>query len=556
MRAGWKCFALAVCAAGWLRGQAIAPGSTVERSIAAGETHRFEIQAKARDLVTFDFEGRGADVVITIVKAGGGLNRAFSSALGERQAAHFFADADGGQRVTVTVRGDKGPGQYKIANVKLMPESEREKLAGEEPADLSPRIRALRTELRAGKAGAAEAFWAEIAKSGGPLVEPAENDAANRLVTFLWHGTAGTRNVYLYWPPQSFDRPEDYFLARLENSDVWYKTLRVDHRLRTYYTLAVDTPRFTHESMGKISGVLQASSQRDPLNPKGWGEDPRDPDLVEHRGSSKLELTDAPPQPWGVKTAGTAEGKQEKHRFESALLKNGRSITVYTPAGYSREARPYGLVFLFDEASYLTNPIPGPVILDNLIAAQRIPPVVAVFIGNGPGNARSRELPCNPDFAEFLNGELVPWVRRLYNVTDDPRHTVIGGSSYGGLAAAYAGLRHPETFGNILSQSGSYWWTPPKDPANPSSFDASLEPQWLIERYIESPRLPLRFYLDAGSQEVDLSGNGGSILVPTRNFRNVLRAKGYDVHYQEFYGGHDYVSWKGTLADGLILLVR
>ena len=55
--------------------------------------------------------------------------------------------------------------------------------------------------------------------------------------------------------------------------------------------------------------------------------------------------------------------------------------------------------------------------------------------------------------------------------------------------------------------------------------------------------------------ELDRSGNGGSILVPNRHVRDVLRAKGYEVFYQEFVGGHDYVSWRETLADGLILLL-
>jgi enterochelin esterase family protein len=33
------------------------------------------------------------------------------------------------------------------------------------------------------------------------------------------------------------------------------------------------------------------------------------------------------------------------------------------------------------------------------------------------------------------------------------------------------------------------------------------------------------------------------------------RAKGYEVHFQEFAGGQDYLGWRGTLADGLMALM-
>ena len=42
-------------------------------------------------------------------------------------------------------------------------------------------------------------------------------------------------------------------------------------------------------------------------------------------------------------------GKVEKYQFKSALLKNEREVAVYTPAGYSSAAKPYGLIVLFDE---------------------------------------------------------------------------------------------------------------------------------------------------------------------------------------------------------------
>ena len=88
-------------------------------------------------------------------------------------------------------------------------------------------------------------------------------------------------------------------------------------------------------------------------------------------------------------------------------------------------------------------------------------------------------------------------------------------------------------------------------PANPFS---DADPSYIAQLFVNSPRLPVRFYLDAGTMELDMTGKGSSILVPNRHLRDVLRAKGYEVFYQEFHGAHDYVSWRGTIADGLILL--
>jgi enterochelin esterase-like enzyme len=74
-----------------------------------------------------------------------------------------------------------------------------------------------------------------------------------------------------------------------------------------------------------------------------------------------------------------------------------------------------------------------------------------------------------------------------------------------------------------------------------------------VRQFATTPRSRLRFYLDAGSFE---GGEGGGNLGTTRFLRDVLRAKGYSVDYREFIGGHDYVNWRGTLADGLIALLQ
>lgn len=77
----------------------------------------------------------------------------------------------------------------------------------------------------------------------------------------------------------------------------------------------------------------------------------------------------------------------------------------------------------------------------------------------------------------------------------------------------------------------------------------------MAKQFIASSKLPLKFYIDAGSFEFDSNGTGGGILETSRDMRDVLLAKGYEVHYQQFVGGHDYLSWRGTFADGLMDLI-
>jgi hypothetical protein len=64
------------------------------------------------------------------------------------------------------------------------------------------------------------------------------------------------------------------------------------------------------------------------------------------------------------------------------------------------------------------------------------------------------------------------------------------------------------------------------------TLDGATEPHWLAKQFLMSPKLPVRFDLEPGAFELDRYGKGGDILEPTRAFRDVLLAKGYDVHYQ------------------------
>src|SRR5262249_8979379 len=144
---------------------------------------------------------------------------------------------------------------------------------------------------------------------------------------------------------------------------------------------------------------------------------------------------------------------------------------------------------------------------------------------------------------------LVPWVRTKYRVNEEPAQVVLAGSSDGGLCAAYTAWRHPKVFGNVLSQSGNLPYFPnPK----PSANVFTRENGWLTRQFVAAPRLPLRFYLEVGTFEA------GAVVNPVaehRRLRDVLEAKGYPVTYSEFSGGHDYLTWRNSLGNGLIALV-
>jgi enterochelin esterase-like enzyme len=399
-------------------------------------------------------------------------------------------------------------------------------LAAQTSPDCS-RLKTLLADLDRGRRTALPEFWTEIAAQGAPLVEPAGNDTDLRLVTFIWRATEPVKNVVLRGAFLS--DPSRNGMERLRDTDLWFKSLRLPNGLRGVYGFS---PNLSLTSAGQPLPPYRP----DPLNRHTliYAKDPDNHKSVE-RAMSLLEMPGAAPQPYINPRPGVPTGEVRLHRIKSAILKDERRIWVYTPPGYSAAGPPHGLLFVFDGFVYTTT-VPTPTILDNLIAQKRIPPLVAVFVDNPSPEAR-RQLDNYPPFAEFMAAELLPWVRANFRVTHDPALTTLAGSSGGGQASMCVALRHPELFGSVLSQSGSFFDTPD-----------TYGDEWVFRQIVTRPRLPLRFYLDVGRFE----GNDGPVC--TRSMRNVLEAKGYPVAYAEFDGGHDYSCWRGTLADGLMAL--
>jgi enterochelin esterase-like enzyme len=519
-------------------------GEPVKRQVASGAVQSYAIQLNAGDYVDCSLDQHGR-IDLTILAPDGSPVRHYPGpAGGAERLCVFIADIPGTYRIDVTT-SETQPVGYTLTLDQVMSLDERLKPKLWQDPNPSPRIDALRKQVASGKADI-NVFWKQVTAEGTPLVESIEKDPQHQLVTFLWRGTSETRNVF---PIGSFKiggrYPLDYVFHQIPLTDVWYLTVRLPTGARFTYGLSQNDPLV----FNGFQPERFATTQVDPLNPQRWG---CAPDATRYDCQSMAEITSAVPQPWIVKNPNVAAGTIEKQKIHSELLKNEHDLSIYLPAGYKANAAPYDLIVIFDESAYLSK-IPTPIILDNLVAAKKIPAAVAVLIANPSQATRNEELSPNPKFADFLAKELIPWIRTHYNITNDPGKTVVAGSSLGGLAAAYAGYKHPEVFTNVLCQSGSFWWAPDHSGAIPDG--VITETGWMAKQFIVSSKLPLKFYIDAGSFEFDSNGTGGGILETSRNMRDVLLAKGYDVHYQQFVGGHDYLSWRGTFADGLMDLI-
>ncbi|RFA26848.1 enterochelin esterase [Alkalilimnicola ehrlichii] len=455
-------------------------------------------------------------------------------ASGQGEVQPFMFVAGDASPYTLEIRTEQS-GAYRLAIEEIVP------LAAQTPPTselASPRLRALAKTLAEG--GDSQGFWQEIERQGTPLIESSETvpdlDDDERLVTFLWRGAR--HNVRLLGGPSN----DHDALQRLADSDVWFKTYRTSSSTRLSYRLAPDVPELDAPARLRRRAIL-ATAQADPLNPRRFPAQAAD----RFNARSVLELPDAPSQPWVEPRADTPSGELVRHRLQSDILGNTRNIYLYRAATYRPGKEGNALLVLFDAEAYLQE-VPTPTILDNMVAAGIIPPTAAILIDNPSRESRSRELPPNPDFARFLAAELMPWAREQ-GIYADAGLTVIAGASYGGLAATYAGFTHPELFGNVLSQSGSFWWAPGSEPGVSGG-----EAGWLARQFIGAPRKPLRFYLEAGRFETHRANHAG-ILETTRHLRDVLRALDYPVHYRDYSSGHDYYHWRGTLGTGLQLLI-
>ena len=241
----------------------------------------------------------------------------------------------------------------------------------------------------------------------------------------------------------------------------------------------------------------------------------------------------------------SARGMLDQYRLASKALGNERDIWIYRSVGFDPSQKDSPLLIVFDGEQFLRNGHLDKSI-DALVDGGLIPPMAVAFVSSIDNMVRAKELPDSDLFAEFMATEVLAFVSKELGYVPVAERTILAGSSFGGLGATTIALKHPDRFGNVLSLSGSFWW---------SSSGAFSGDNMVAHRVATTPQKPVRFYLAAGLFESARGDGFASILEPNRHVRDVLLAKNYSVMHQEFPAAHDMFAWREILPQGLIALL-
>ena len=146
---------------------------------------------------------------------------------------------------------------------------------------------------------------------------------------------------------------------------------------------------------------------------------------------------------------------------------------VYVPAQYD-PTTPVALMIFNDGQAMMAEPgsVQGQNVLDNLIYRREIPVMLGVFInpgrrpdqpeanpkdwGDKTTNRKEEYDTPNDKYARVITEELMPALKKEYNISPDPGLRGMMGSSSGAIAAFSVAWFRPDDFRKLISITGSF----------------------------------------------------------------------------------------------------
>jgi predicted alpha/beta superfamily hydrolase len=230
---------------------------------------------------------------------------------------------------------------------------------------------------------------------------------------------------------------------------------------------------------------------------------------------------------------------------KSPQLANERTVLLYLPASYDTGETRYPVVYLqdgqnlFDPSTAFGGQTWGVGETLTQLAQEGIEAIVVA-----PYNMEKQRIQeYNPFpqwrhgrgaiYVEFLAETLKPIIDHDFRTLGDPAHTVVGGSSMGGLISLYAFCTRPDVYGRALVMSPSLWV------AHGAAYGLARE------RLAPGGRL----YIDNGTRES--SAQPLAALAEEKGYR-----RGEDLLYVQGKGErHTESAWARRLPDALRFLL-
>lgn len=334
-------------------------------------------------------------------------------------------------------------------------------------------------------------------------------------VAFLYRGDAASvawNGDFNQWSrDQSFANQG----TRLGNSDLWILEQSFPADARLDYKIVVDDQQ--------------------------WMLDPNNP-IQQWSGFGPNSVLAMPDYVFPAETIAREGGSQgtlgEEKRIQSEHLGYEVQYRVYTPASYDALSS-LPTLYVTDGHEYAADQLGSlQTVVDNLIADQRIQPIIVVFVdprepGNPNNNRRGSEYALNKKvFADFLAEELVPAIDAAYKSNPSPESRGILGTSLGGIFSTYVGAAKPDVFRRIAIHSPAYF------------FDIQNGGDLVYEMYAAADRLPLKMFMSVGTVH---DGQQEAL-----RMKALLDDKGYDLHYVEVNEGHSWGNWRALVDEPLL----
>lgn len=237
---------------------------------------------------------------------------------------------------------------------------------------------------------------------------------------------------------------------------------------------------------------------------------------------------------------------------EVVQIGSGRTaprVHIYTPPGYSASgSEGYPVLYLShgggqDDSNWTSRDErwggSADIILDNLIAEERISPMVVVMPDTSSCAGLSPVTPGgNGGCQSLFRDTLIPYVEANYNVKADRNNRALAGLSQGGIVAFNVGFGNLDLFSHVFSY-GSGWFS-----SNRRSFEREFST--ILQDPATNSKLNTPLYMAAGYDDLAYENTLATLEILDSN-------RIVNLH-QEHEGGHDMDSFRRHLHQTLPLM--